>query len=153
MTYVFYSFHKGNGFSVNFILWVNPSLEGTSYFRFFSDVSGGGWEAQSPLYQSLDAVCREEFCSQHSSPNPGQALVPRCSDAGEDEHSQVCHLPWLGWQLWLPRGSFRVLLPDSHWALISSTAFSFPVAPDKRHALMVRHLAAVLLRRLLIISS
>lgn len=88
---------------------------------------------------------------------------------GEDEHSQCgwahapgvqwgdCHLPWLGWQLWLPRGSFRVLISDSHWALISSAAFSFPVAaeqpPHKRHALMVRHLEAVLLRRLLIISS
>jgi len=37
----FYSFHQGDGFSVHFILQVNPYLEGTSYLRVFSDASGG----------------------------------------------------------------------------------------------------------------
>lgn len=37
----FYSFHQGDGFSVHFILQVNPYLECTSYLRVFSAVSGG----------------------------------------------------------------------------------------------------------------
>lgn len=38
----FYSFHQGDGFSVHFLLQVNPYLEGTSDFGVFSDISGDG---------------------------------------------------------------------------------------------------------------